>query len=67
MASATLDLAGLLEGIPVGSWVAISEARSTVLCFGPSAVDVANQAKEMGEEVPLIVRVRDPDFFPMFL
>jgi hypothetical protein len=59
MAAALTDLAALLEGIPAGAWVAISETRNKVLAHGPDAQVVLRQAQEQGEDLPLIVRVPD--------
>ena len=59
MATAVVDLAGLLKGIPSGAWVAISEENDSVLAFGPDAQRVMQDAKDMGESNPLIVRVPD--------
>jgi hypothetical protein len=59
MATAVLDLAGLLEGIPCGAWVAISERSNTVLAYGPDAQEVLREAKEQAESHPLLVRVPD--------
>jgi hypothetical protein len=57
MATTVADLAGLLEGIPAGGWVAISEAKRAVVAYGVDAQAVFGAAREKGEEHPLIVRV----------
>jgi hypothetical protein len=57
MATAVVNLTGLLKGIPSGAWVAISEEQNRVVAYGADAQTVANKAKEEGEEHPLIVRV----------
>jgi hypothetical protein len=59
MATAVADLAGLLKGIPSGAWVAISEKGRTVIAYGPDAQQVLSDAKDRGEDHPLIVRVPD--------
>ena len=59
MAATVADLAGLLEGIPPGAWVAISEKKHAVVAFGADAQAVFNEAQQKGEEQPLIVRVPD--------
>jgi hypothetical protein len=59
MATAVADLAGLLEGIPSGAWVAISERHNTVLAYGPDAQEVLREAREQNESSPLLVRVPD--------
>lgn len=52
-----LDIEKLTEGVPRGSWVAISAAHDRVVAYG-STVDatVAGAASE-GEMNPLIIRV----------
>jgi hypothetical protein len=57
MATTVADLAGLLEGIPAGAWVAISEEKNAVVAYGVDAQAVFGEAQEKGEEHPLIVRV----------
>ena len=57
MATAVVDLSGLLKGIPAGAWVAISEGQNRVVAYGADAQTVVNQAKQEGEGHPLIVRV----------
>jgi hypothetical protein len=59
MATAVVDLPGLLKGIPSGAWVAISERMNSVLSYGPDAQEVLRKAKEQHEDLPLIVRVPD--------
>ena len=59
MTTAVADLTDLLKGIPSGAWVAISEKTNTVLAYGPDAQEVLREAKERGEEHPLILRVPD--------
>ena len=59
MATAVVDLSGLLKGIPSGAWVAISEEQNRVMAFGADAQTVATQAKAKGEGHPLIVKVPD--------
>jgi hypothetical protein len=59
MATPIADLSSLLEGIPAGASVAISENRHKAIAFGPDALAVFNQAQEKGEESPLMVRIPD--------
>jgi hypothetical protein len=59
MSTAVADLSGLLKGIPSGAWVAISESKRMVVAYGPDAQEVLREAKERGEEHPLIIRVPD--------
>lgn len=46
----------LLEPLPAGSWVAISEAENLVLAFGPDLDEVFQQAETAGVLLPLILR-----------
>lgn len=57
MTTAIADLANLLNGIPPGAWVAISEAQHRVMAFGPDAQAVLAESLSEGEQDPLIVRV----------
>jgi hypothetical protein len=57
MTPAVADLSDLLKGIPSGAWVAISESKNVVMAYGPDAQEVLREAKERGEEHPLILRV----------
>jgi tRNA A37 threonylcarbamoyladenosine synthetase subunit TsaC/SUA5/YrdC len=59
MTTAVADLSDLLKGIPSGAWVAISESKNAVMAYGPDAQEVLREAKERGEEHPLILRVPD--------
>ena len=59
MATAVADLTSLLEGVPPGAWVAISESENRVIAYGADAQDVLRIAKEQGIEMPLITRVPD--------
>ena len=57
MAMTVTDLPALLEGIPPGDWVAISESQLKVLAHGANSQTVEQEAKSMGEPLPLMVRV----------
>jgi hypothetical protein len=57
MAMTVTDLPALLEGIPPGAWVAISEAQIKVLAHGADPDEVRHEAMGKGEPLPLIVRV----------
>jgi hypothetical protein len=59
MPTAVADFVSLLQGIPAGAWVAISEREHRVIAFGPDALSVHNQAIQAGELHPLMVRVPD--------
>ena len=59
MATTSADLPDLLKGIPAGAWVAISEQQHKATAFGADPQAVLNEAREKGEELPLMVRVPD--------
>jgi hypothetical protein len=64
MATAVADLDNLLKGVPAGAWVAISERLHKVVAHGIDAQTVLNQARESGEQDPLLVCV--PEQTAMF-
>ena len=57
MAVEITEIYKLMEGLPPGSWVAISTDRHQVLCFGEDSKAVYDEAKRKGEEIPFIGRV----------
>lgn len=57
MANLGLNLAELFQGIPAGDWVAISESQRKAIAFGADARSVLNQARGLGERLPLMLRV----------
>jgi len=57
MATEIADIDDLVEGIPPGAWVAISEKLHKVLAYGIDLRAVLDEAHQMGEELPLIVRL----------
>jgi len=59
LATAVTDLPELLKGFPPGAWVAISESQNKALAFGIDTQTVHDEARRMGEDQPLIVRVPD--------
>jgi len=66
MASTPGDIADLLIGMPSGAWVAISEQRHKVLAYGSDPQLVFNDARQLGEPQPLMVRIPDANS-PVFL
>lgn len=60
-----LDIEKLTEGVPRGSWVAISAAHDRVVAYGPSVDEAVAEAASQGETAPLIVRV--PESAMLFL
>ena len=57
MAASVADLYALLEGIPSGAWVAVSVEHHKVLAYGIDSDAVLLEAREKGEERPLLMRV----------
>jgi hypothetical protein len=57
LATSIADLSELLKGIPPGAWVAISESQHKALAFGADPQAVLNEARVLGEQLPLLVRV----------
>jgi hypothetical protein len=57
MATLTINFAKLLDGIPPGAWVAISEDHNRIVAYGADMRQVLSDAREKGEQRPLIVRV----------
>jgi hypothetical protein len=66
MATTVADLPGLLEGIPAGAWVAISESQNKVLAYGADLQAAHDEALQKGEQMPLMVRVPEQNL-AMFL
>ena len=51
------DFGKLLEGIPPGAWVAISQNEDRVLAYAAELKDAIHKAHEQGEPNPVVVRV----------
>lgn len=47
----------LLEGIPEGTWVALSPDHQTVLATGTTLDEALEGARDTGEESPFVIRV----------
>jgi len=58
--SPVAEMYALMEGLPIGSWVAFSEKQHKILAYGPDAQAVLDEARELGEPRPVIARVMDP-------
>jgi hypothetical protein len=56
----------LMEGLPPGAWVAVSTDQRRILSYGDDAQKVFAEAKELGERVPFIGRVPDPNALMFF-
>lgn len=54
---ATKDISKLLENIPKGAWVALSNDQEAVLAYDAELNEVVKKAKAKGENNPVIVRV----------
>jgi hypothetical protein len=57
MAPMVHDFDKLLEGIPRGAWVALSQNEDRVLAYAAELKDAIRKAQEQGEPNPVIVRV----------
>ena len=66
MTTTVADLSKLLEGIPSGVWVAISESQNKVLAYGADLQAAHDEAQLKGEKQPLMVKVPDQSM-AMFL
>jgi hypothetical protein len=51
------NFAELLNGIPAGAWVAISQHAHETIAYGDDARVVLNEARGKGERFPLMLRV----------
>jgi hypothetical protein len=51
------DYSHLLENIPLGDWVVLSNDQERLLAHGPDLDEPFRKAKEMGEAAPFVTRV----------
>jgi hypothetical protein len=51
------DFGKLLEGVPPGAWVALSQTEDRVVAYAAELKDAIRKAQEQGEPNPVIVRV----------
>jgi hypothetical protein len=51
------DFGELLKDVPPGAWVAISQDEQRVVACAAEMRDALSQAKELGEECPIIFRL----------
>jgi hypothetical protein len=57
----------IFEGIPRGSWIALSNDEERVLAHSQDFDTAVRVAKELGEEDPVITRVPPTDKGMLFL
>lgn len=57
MSTIFTNFAEILQKVPAGDWVAISEQQRTAIAYGADARAVLNEARIKGERLPLMVRV----------
>jgi hypothetical protein len=57
--TAALDLDVLLKDVPRGSWVAVSADRTRIVTYGTDLHEVVQNAKDSGEQNPIILRVAE--------
>jgi hypothetical protein len=53
------DLGALLNDVPRGAWVALSNDESRVVVFDADLDAVVERAREAGEDDPVLIRVPD--------
>jgi Family of unknown function (DUF5678) len=58
---ATKDITKLLESIPKGAWVALSNDQEAVVAYDAELTEAVKKAKAKGENNPVIVRVPEQD------
>lgn len=57
MSKLGFNIAQIFDGLPAGAWVAISEKLHKAIAFGADARSVLNEARGLGERLPLMLRV----------
>lgn len=57
MTTSVADLFALLDGIPAGAWFAVSLEQHRVLAYGDDSEALLLEARAIGEEHPLMMRV----------
>ena len=57
MSTIFTNFAEILQELPAGAWVAISERQHQAIAFGLDARAVLNEARVKGERLPLMIRV----------
>ena len=67
MFAAVKDISKLLEGIPKGAWVALSEDEERVIAYSAELQQVLQKAREAHVERPIIVRVPESDAASLIL
>jgi hypothetical protein len=53
----TIDLSGILAGLPSGAWAGISSDLMHVVSYGAEMAKVLDEARDKGEGNPVMVRV----------
>jgi hypothetical protein len=61
MTPAIRDFAKLFQGIPKGSWAAVSHDEQRVVAHGFDLKEVMERAKREGEDKPILTRVPETD------
>jgi hypothetical protein len=57
MAPAVYDFSELLQGVPPGAWVAISNDEKRIVAYAAEMRDAVKAANDAGEQAPIILRV----------
>jgi hypothetical protein len=53
----TKDISNLLQGIPKGAWVALSNDQTSVVAYDAELNEAFKKANLKGEDNPVIVRI----------
>jgi len=61
MATLTMNFQELLKGIPRGAWVAVASDQKRVVAYGAEMRKVLEDARELGEQDPIIFRVPESE------
>jgi len=61
MATLTMNFHELLKDIPRGAWVAVASDQKRVVAYGADMCKVLEEARELGEQDPIIFRIPESE------
>jgi len=61
------DISRLIEGVPKGAWVALSNDEKRVVAYGAELQEAIQKAKEAGENNPVVLRVPEANAATLIL